>query len=322
MVNELFNYAYTLAAKGDLPGIQQVIKLNPHLLTLTTPGHNRTILWIAVRRNRGEIVDFLLNQGADVNIPGRVRSESFVLIKPYCVAWSLKRKLIASALKAYGNVLDGFSMAYLGMLEPLKNLIQKEPQIVNQEQPEDKIWQVTLLHFALSGGHLPTTELLIKHDAVVRPYSSLLLDISARKNRLDLVRLLLRAGADGSAVPPYSAILSNSSEMLELFVGEGLEINNREDAWPVLVYVCRGDKGEHPKRVKCLLDHGADVNIRAQHNHTALHMAARAGFNTIVNILLKYGADASVVNDAGFTPRDLALKAKRFETASLLQSYS
>ena len=103
MVNETFNNLNKRAAKGDLRGIKQAIQINPHLLTVTTPGHNRTILWIAVRRNRDGIVDFLIKQGADVNIPGRIRSESFVLIKPYCVARVHQRKNVASVLMEHGT---------------------------------------------------------------------------------------------------------------------------------------------------------------------------------------------------------------------------
>jgi ankyrin repeat protein len=53
-----------------------------------------------------------------------------------------------------------------------------------------------------------------------------------------------------------------------------------------LVYVARGDKGEHPEKVHLLLDHGADINATGPNGKTALHYAATAGHNSVVTLLL------------------------------------
>lgn len=114
MSNSSFINAYSGAAKGDLPGNKFVLKKDPSLLTCTTLGHNRSLLWIATRRNRVGIVELLLKHGADVNIPGRIRSESFVLIKPYCIALTHERHRLVSQLLENGNVMDSYAMTYLG----------------------------------------------------------------------------------------------------------------------------------------------------------------------------------------------------------------
>ena len=101
----------------------------------------------------------------------------------------------------------------------------------------------------------------------------------------------------------------------------GLDINNRNDSWPVLVYICRGDKGEHPERVERLLHYGADINIRAIHGFTALHVATRAGFNKVIRVLLENGADISAVSDTGKTALDMTIAAQQDNTISLLQSW-
>src|SRR5262245_32037748 len=80
-----------MARKGDLVGVKQLLQEYPTLLNTKSAGHNRTLLWEATRRNRLDLVKFLLKRGANVNIPGRHRNESFVLIKPYTVATVFKR---------------------------------------------------------------------------------------------------------------------------------------------------------------------------------------------------------------------------------------
>jgi ankyrin repeat protein len=55
-------------------------------------------------------------------------------------------------------------------------------------------------------------------------------------------------------------------------------------------------------RVKLLIDHGADVNARNQHEATPLHIAARSGCLLLVKILCKGGADLEAQNMHGATP--------------------
>ena len=75
------------------------------------------------------------------------------------------------------------------------------------------------------------------------------------------------------------------------------------------MYVCRGDKGEHPEKVKLLLENGAPVNARGPSGKTALHYAA-GGFSLSVELLLKHGATVELQDDRNATPLDLAIKAK------------
>jgi ankyrin repeat protein len=87
------------------------------------------------------------------------------------------------------------------------------------------------------------------------------------------------------------------------------------------VYVSRGDKGEHPERVSMLLHSGADVNARGPNGATALHVAARAGFASVLQVLLENGAEVNVRTDDGSTALKLALKARRTEAAKVLERH-
>src|SRR5688572_27520429 len=73
-------------ARRDLQAVQGHLTRDPSLLLAKSGGHNRTFLWEATRGNHPDLVKHLLRMGADPNIPGRIRSECVVLLKPYCLA--------------------------------------------------------------------------------------------------------------------------------------------------------------------------------------------------------------------------------------------
>ena len=85
------NAQLLVARRGDLAEVEELLRRDPSLLHAKSGGHNRTLLWEATRGNRPELVRFLVERGADVNVPGRVRSESLVLIKPWSVARRFRR---------------------------------------------------------------------------------------------------------------------------------------------------------------------------------------------------------------------------------------
>jgi ankyrin repeat protein len=210
-----------LARKGDLEAVLGQLARDPSLLNAKSAAHNRTLLWEATRRGRRELVETLVERGADVNIPGRHRHESFVLLKPYCVAVTYGREELASYLLARGTIVDAYSASYLGEEGRLLDWIEEDPRIVNRELEEDTVWRVTPLHYAVSGGRERIVDLLLERGAEVREYSSLLLDIAARRKRLDLVRTLLDAGAEASETPVFGALYAASHEILELLVRTG-----------------------------------------------------------------------------------------------------
>ena len=77
-----------------------------------------------------------------------------------------------------------------------------------------------------------------------------------------------------------------------------------------LVFQSRGDRGGNVQRVHALLDAGADVNVRNHKGQTALHCAAKAGFDQIVALLLDRGAEVNAKDDKGATPLATALRSK------------
>src|SRR5262245_8423328 len=153
------------ARRGDLAAVQKHLRRDPSLLLAKSGGHNRTFLWEATRGNRLDLVKFLLRAGADPNVPGRIRSECVVLLKPYCLArWRRFEKLAGSLLQA-ATIVDIYSACFLGDQERVQALLDDNPALLTEEQEDDTVWRVTPLHYAVAGGHAALAAWLIEEGA-------------------------------------------------------------------------------------------------------------------------------------------------------------
>lgn len=72
--------------------------------------------------------------------------------------------------------------------------------------------------------------------------------------------------------------------------------------------------------MKILLDAGAKVDMKDLDGNTALHMAAQAGNNEVINLLIQHGAQMNLTNMLQQTALHLASMADHTKTCSLLVS--
>src|SRR6185503_19282610 len=130
------------ARRGDLRAVRGHLRRDPSLLLAKSGGHNRTLLWEATRGNHPNLVEYLLKAGADPNVPGRIRSEIVVLLKPYCIAQRYRRTRLAERLLQAGTVLDIYSACFLGDTERVQGLLDADPSLLVREQEDDSVWRV------------------------------------------------------------------------------------------------------------------------------------------------------------------------------------
>ena len=315
MLMQISDKLLKLASKGDILAVKRLLNDEPHRLNATSDGHNRTLLWEAARMGRLEMVRFLIESGANPNIAGRYRAETLLLVKPYCIALIKKRIEVATYLLHKGTTIDGYTAAFLGQMDILEKLLGVSPMLIHQQQPGEVIWSVTLLHHAIAGEQIEVTKYLIKAGAHVSDHAPLLFDIACRRKRLDLIEILVEAGAKPNQAEAFSVIRSDSQEIMDYFFRRGCALDG------VLVYVCRGDKGENPNRVKSLLEYGATVNEVDDKGRTPLHNAARAGFTEVIKLLLSAGANVNIRMENDATPLALAVKKKRQAAIEILQAH-
>ncbi|CEG57250.1 ankyrin repeat domain-containing protein [Legionella fallonii] len=161
------------------------------------------------------------------------------------------------------------------------SLIQMFPNAVNQtnwygEEPLCLVNSVEMIDTLVNAG-----------ASVTRTHDDNALDCAIRKNRIDLVRALLRHGAKPSE---YSAYYAASRDSMIL---------------------------------QSLMERYPESVTKPTHSYsTSIHAAARVGNNENLHTLVYYGGanpDTSDVN--GITPLQLALKNGRRDTARLLIEY-
>jgi len=114
--------------------------------------------------------------------------------------------------------------------------------------------------------------------------------LAAAGYRVELVRLLLAAGAD-----PNSTTNHRQSGPLH-YAADGYI---KGPDW---------DPKRQVKTIQCLLDAGADINSQDKNGATPLHRAVRTRCAAAVKCLLERGSNATLKNKPGSTPFHLAVQ--------------
>ena len=309
--------------RGDIETVRQLVDDNPAWIH-TVGSHGRTMLWEAAYRGRLEMVQFLLERGADINLPGCYHIQHRIEITPYCVARYEGRDPVADYLLQQGATIDIHTAAYLKDYDTVRSHLDNDTDLVNSGylqavmlpagephtfEHREAAW-ATPLCYAIVGGNPAIVELLIARGATITPHSERFLDYAIAYDWVEIVELLLENGADPSKAP---RILDDNSEMSVLLKAHGVppkDINAQSHmGWPPLVYACRGDNGEHPEEIQRLLELGADIDIQNYKGKTGLHCASKAGFLKVINLLIENGANVDATDDDGETPLFEAIRS-------------
>ena len=192
------------ARRGNRTAVRRHLEADPSLLGAKSGGHNRTFVWEAARGNQMELVKELLRAGADPNVPGRIRSEIPVLLKPYCIAMRYRHGKLAEVLRHAGTIIDIYSACFLGDERRVQECLKADPSLVTAEHDDDTVWRVTPLHFAVAGGHGELVNWLIDHGAKVEPYTRLLCNTASRMKHPEFIPLLIENGADPALAKEWS----------------------------------------------------------------------------------------------------------------------
>ncbi len=279
-------------------------------------------MWEAARRGRLAAVQWLIEQGAELDATGCYNSESMVQLTPYCAAVYYRRAEVAAYLLARGARLDVFRAAFMGEQAQVAQALAAEPGLLQADDPFDSLYFVPLLAFAVAGGRAGLTELLLKAGAATSPYSAQLLHLAARQGRRDLVEQLAAHGADARAADAGIFVATSELGLLRYLLEHGTSATQTGiGELPPLIYAARGDKGENPETAELLLEWGAPVNAVGRRGRSALHYAAAAGHIEVMRVLLAHGADPGLTDEAGATPLDLARKAGKTAAARLLKEW-
>jgi ankyrin repeat protein len=154
--------------------------------------------------------------------------------------------------------------------------------------------------------------LLDRGFAIDEPYGrdacTALFEAVARARSLDLVRFLLRRGADVNAAPGgglFAAGWWQDLDILGVLLDAGADIENVHDVTPFLACWC----WKRFDAAKFLATHGADVNVQDSKGRTALHHGIERDFDpALLTWLVEHGASPDTADEKGVSAR---LKASR-----------
>jgi ankyrin repeat protein len=144
--------------------------------------------------------------------------------------------------------------------------------------------------------------------------------LAAASNQPDIVKLLLEKNADPNLEDQsgwtalMKAVYQGNTNCVEVLATRSREEVNRG----LLLAALMG----HKDTAKVLLDHGAEVDSRAEDGRTPLMLAANKGDKEIVSLLLQAGADPTLTDKAGATAGSLAAAKGYKELATRLQQAS
>ncbi|CAM9972558.1 unnamed protein product [Scytosiphon promiscuus] len=242
-----------------------------------------TVLHAAVRGTHEQLVNELLIGGADPNASAKDnRSTPLHLAAARGCAGIVSSLLMRGADKNAidrdeGSALKGAAQA--GALTVVETLLAAGADVTIRDRSDGDTYGFTALDAASCKGHVPVIKALSLHGSDVNgcDYEGIsALHHAARLGRKGSINALVEAGAD-------------------------VDLPTNDGTTP-LIEAASLHKSE---AMLALLRHGANANLHDEHGDAPLHVACRGDFPlmaVVVDLLLRWGADESALNDDGLIP--------------------
>lgn len=288
------------AKAGDLETVQRIVLSNAHTVNCRDlDGRHSTPLHFAAGYNRVAVVEFLLENGAEVHASDK------------------------------GGLVPLHNACSYGHYE-VTELLVKHGANVNVAD----LWKFTPLHEAAAKGKYEIVKLLLKHGAdpskknrdgatpldLIREGdqdvadllrgNSALLD-AAKKGNLSRVQRLVttenincRDAQGRNSTPLHLAAGYNNFEVAEFLLENGADVNAQDKGG--LIPLHNASSYGHLDIAALLIKHNTVVNATDKWGFAPLHEAAQKGRTQLCALLLAHGADAFMKNQENQTPIELA----------------
>ena len=307
-----------IAAMEALPDVVELLiakgaDVNGHSAGSRTPLHMTANF--GINANHSKVVEILIDNGAD---PLAKSDQGWT---PLDEAINVNRKEIIKVLVAKGatDIPETHLVTYLGNMEKLRSLIEKEENI----NKKDKLGK-TFLTYAAIGGNLDIVRFLLSKGADINAVSEdgmTPLTYAAFRMHKAVTEELITNGADLSvssvnwgtplhaACFPFGSNPDRDKEIVMLLIDKGADINACHEQYGTPLHVAVMER--QTELVKLLIEKGADVNAKGGYGcggGTPLHMAIFVFGENVLEPLIDRGADVNAKDDDGATPLHLAVQ--------------
>ena len=304
--------ALSLVTKhGHIASVRLLFELG--LANANSTDHWETpILTIASGNGHKDLVQFLLDNGAEVNRLGGF----------WGYETAIRDAVFGNHIEIVQLLLDAGADVNLGDKIGNLKLNNAQPVLVSYmvcDTYGEKI-NMDMLKLLLDAGANVNAMDNLHETALYK---------AAENGDIDAVRLLLDYGADvnlGRETPLIAALSDDSKNMhaiVQLLIDNGADVHRCTDIglWSTVMLAAVN----HPECLQLLIDAGADINYVCRcttdyYQYTALLWAAEEGITESVKILLANGADIHAKNKCGRTALDLAMMGQHTEIIQLLQA--
>jgi ankyrin repeat protein len=283
-----------VAKFGSVQDVELVFQRDPAALN-GRDDEGMTPLACAIVQEQMEVVRFLLDKGADPNIPDKNGDTSL--------------GLAASRNKTNGTPLCELLLAKGAVVNPTNNKTE---------------FNIPPLSWAVSSDNTELVKILLAHGADPNGRGGNILREASSRGDTEIVALLLDHGANLKALsdgmtPLHDAAEGGRDEVVKLLLSKGAAVNARryDGATPLMSAADR----EHKTTVEILLAAGADINAVDDKGNTPLHWAVARENKEVVEILLAHGADLKSKNKEGQTPMQYAVRWHQPPMAEFLRQH-
>ena len=282
----------------------------------------RSALFSAVRNKHADVVEVLIDAGADIERKGNDGRS------PLLVASSANLQIVKMLVKAGAGVRatsnEGntclFFATYRGHTETMRYLVGLPQVDVNHKNNKS----LTALHCAANNNHAAVVEVLIDAGADIEAKDDATGSSVLHLSRgLDVVKLLVKAGAevrvtdDNGSTCLAGASARGEAETVRYLVGlPEVDMNHSSNKGYTSLH--RAVLRKHSDVVKVLIDAGADVEAKTDNGCAPLHRACMVGNPEIVQMLVEAGADVCEMDDKSDRCLSVAARYGHTETVRYL----